>query len=183
MRVALTVVIIAGLGCLAWYLVTKKDIVNTLESKIVNRNTNTPSVNTTDWKTYSSNTYGFSFKYPGDWEITKDNIDNANRDAIGGGKEIKFAAARDSATLGINFEGGFEGVSYYKKGSIKNGKISIVQNEDWSQKFAANTVKQMALYIEKFDVNDSMIFVYNFQGDSNTATALFDQIISSFRFN
>ena len=33
---------------------------------------NTNSISTSNWKTYSSNKYGFEFKYPSDWSITEE---------------------------------------------------------------------------------------------------------------
>jgi hypothetical protein len=182
LKLVCAVILIGGLSYLGWYLITKKDAINTVKSIFtINKNTKT---NTANWNTYTSDTYGFSFEYPKEWEITRDTIDDASVDSIGGRKVLDFYAGKeDSATLKINFEGGFEGVSYYKKGEIKNNKISIIQTEDWSQNFALYSVKQIALYVEKFSAGDSMVFVYNYKGDSGKATALFDQIISTFKFS
>jgi hypothetical protein len=34
-------------------------------------NTNSATIDTSDWKTYTNQTYKFSFKYPPDWKVTK----------------------------------------------------------------------------------------------------------------
>ena len=44
-------------------------------NEVVNENTNSDQgseVDTSDWLTYTNDEYGFSFKYPKDWQISKD---------------------------------------------------------------------------------------------------------------
>ena len=52
-------------GCL------KKPVVN----QNANANTNTSEIDTSDWKTYRNEEYGFEVRYPGEWEVENEEKD------------------------------------------------------------------------------------------------------------
>jgi len=82
LSVLLTVIIIIVLGGVGYYFLNQnfKDQKADLEKQITDLQaqiktaqdalTSTLTADTSDWKTYSSDKYGFSFKYPDDWMKT-----------------------------------------------------------------------------------------------------------------
>ncbi len=72
-------VILIGGGFTYWYISDGKGSTTTTTSPTPTLSTakKSPSVSpsttadTADWKTYTNNTYGFSFKYPKDWKTTE----------------------------------------------------------------------------------------------------------------
>lgn len=81
LAVVLTIVIMAGLAGGGYYYLNKQQTKekNDLQAQIDDLNAKlvaekkaseaAAAVDTTSWKTYSSTNYGFSFKYPNDWEV------------------------------------------------------------------------------------------------------------------
>lgn len=49
---------------------------NSIVNSNTSTNTNTVAIDTTNWKTYTSTTYHFSFRYPSDWQITEGENNN-----------------------------------------------------------------------------------------------------------
>ncbi len=127
---------------------------------------------TADWQTYKNDTYGFSFKYPKGWILGKDERNTPT-----------FKINPDeTAQILINFEGGFEGASYYRKGEAKNNLLNITSKEDWTKNGASSN--QIVLYaVNITSNNDSLFLIYNYkENKNNSAVDLFDDILSTFQF-
>lgn len=73
------IVLVSALGYLTWWTCNQKDETATtipVTSTNVNSNSNTNSAATAGWKTYTNDTYGFSFKYPEDDVANGDKSDS-----------------------------------------------------------------------------------------------------------
>lgn len=81
--IILAAVVIIGGGLTYWYVTSNNssDITAAPSPTLTKTSSPTNSANqTADWKTYTNNTYGFSFKYPKDWYI--DEMVSANGIAV-----------------------------------------------------------------------------------------------------
>jgi len=65
------VVILLGGGYLGYYFWQKSQVKTTAPAI-------TDAISTADWKTYTNDTYKFSFKYPANWEVNKTEITDSN---------------------------------------------------------------------------------------------------------
>lgn len=75
--VLLIIVVLAGLGYAAYYVITSGNSATTTTTEQGSLNLATPTGSVTStadistWKTYTNDTYGFSFDYPSDWTISE----------------------------------------------------------------------------------------------------------------
>lgn len=175
--IVLAVVVILGGGFTYWNLKGNKSIVSPTTSPTPTLSTAkktptaSPSSSTADWQTYKNDTYGFSFKYPKDWTLGNDERNTPT-----------FKSNADgTAQLLINFEGGFEDASFYRKGEVKNNLLNITTKEDWTKNGNSNQIVLYAVNITRN--NDFLFLVYNYKDNkNNSAVNLFDTILSTFQF-
>lgn len=191
--VSAVVVVVFG-GALTWANVTSPS--DTADTSIISSAESTSKATTTTgsdavatttstdefsgWKTYNNTDYEFSFKYPGTWSIVSDTIKTATTTR----KTLNMDADGGSVSVMINFEGGFEGASYYRKGEVVSKKISVTKSEDWTEiESVMGRDKQIFMSVGDIGSGNSLVFVYTYITDGTTATKLFDKIITTFQFN
>jgi len=137
---------------------------------------------TANWKTYTNDKYGFSFKYPNTWTITNDKpgqtgFVDQNLTIKGDGSE--------EFQLWINPDGfGLEGASDIYTAKIQNGKFIVTSKEkrEPNSDFPELT-PQVAIGTVDDQTNNSYTLAYSFAMPDRTAElAKFDQILSTFKF-
>jgi len=147
---------------------------------------------TANWKTYTNDTYGFSFKYPSDWTVL-DNKKDASEDIT-----IKKDSKENPTMLVRVWDGklgfGWESANFDYKAKLENGKLSIIPVGDIGsavkkQIEAANGVGPTTLDGDDGTTDfsfgtDRWMFIdttFKYGGDSYRQT--FHDILSTFQFS
>lgn len=159
-------------------LTTETAVTTATDTTVASATTTTATTTdeTANWKTYTNDEYGFSFKYPGDWTITNNNpgrTGSVNYNLTIGGPDS------ENFQLWVNPDGfGFENASDFYKTEILNGKIMVNSKEPDS----SGAVGQV-FTSPMTSSNVSYVLAYNF-GLTNRISELekFDQILSTFQF-
>jgi hypothetical protein len=144
--------------------------------------TTTTADMTANWKTYTNDTYGFSFRYPNTFAVSEDknytSLDNKNA------QTIIIKNSTNSLTVWINPDGfGLEGASDRYTANIANGKINVtekIQNQP-SEEFPV--LDGRVVLSNMLHNNDTLVAAYNFDiKDRVVELTTFDQILSTFQF-
>lgn len=136
---------------------------------------------TANWKTYTNDTYGFSFKYPSDWSITNNTPGqngsvNQNLTIVGSGSE--------KLQLWVNPDGfGFEGASDFYQAKIEGGKLVVTSKEkrEPNSDFPELT-PQVVIGTTSGNANTFSVSYSFAMADRNAELLKFDQILSTFQF-
>ena len=136
-----------------------------------------------DWKTYTNTDYGFSFKYPRDWETKSRNTieSTAKLEIVSAPKNIGdslFGVSIKKTTLQKEIElvknifaqnSTFLGTDAITFANEQTTKLSFQNNTD-------NTIKPVIYIID----NNDYIYILNGEGSSNDLNV--NQILSTFKF-
>lgn len=135
------------------------------------------TTSTADWKTYTNSEYGFSFKYPKDWTISKDAF-------ASGGKYLDLNGDGIEFSVKVNADGyGVEWATDYYKGQINSqGKIEISSHEktnglEENPESGAATIWTMKYGENSFDVIDTFKF-----SQRAKSVEQYELILSTFQF-
>ncbi len=155
--------------------------VNKSNSLVTSTNTaDTPSKNeTSDWKTYKDETYGFEFKYPSDWVLQKNDPYGW---VVGKYPDYGFYlnVHNHPYTLGIE-----SGVNLYKKLSSVDGHKALIGGTEEYVLTTPPTEDSVYIEIETAPYSSSSHMIALNMGSNNHTKEMrkiFSSIISSFKF-
>ena len=142
-----------------------------------------PSAETASWKTYTNNNYSFRFNYPQDWKIsTQIGTDNSSffitliapnqRSQLGDNINIDVHDNRTNLSIDqyIRKIAGSDPYQY------KTVEVNGLQAREYLDLPEASYVRR--IYIK----HESYIYEISIQSDVDEYLAIFDQILSTFRF-
>ncbi len=170
--VIITVLILVGIiGFMSWSKANSYSAAqNEARQKgvILNSQPSSNTDETANWKTYTNSEVGYSFLYPSDWQIS------------GSGKDV--SAEKDNYKL--NFF-----IPPYKTGAIPSTDTYTTKNITINNKQYIGTIfwkdqNNKVLDFETVDIAKGLEihFYYKDQIYSDQYSAIFDQILSTFKF-
>ena len=139
---------------------------------------------TANWKTFSDNKFGVSFKYPPSWKIKLPNTDamcnedtiflGYNSEALGGCGSSNFALVTISNGVRVGY-GGISGCENEKTiKSLIGGKQALKCEYENSSFFKKR--------IEYYFPEDKFAILYTQQSNYTDQQTIFNQILSTFQF-
>jgi len=135
-----------------------------------------------DWKTYTNSQYGFSFQYPGDWNISDKMQSRGQTGRLG--ESLVVSGSNESLEIWANQASfGLEGSKYYYKVILANGKL-LVTSKDTDALFQPGGDQDGQVVIDTFDNNkDSYIMAYGYKlSEESLSLDKLNQILSTFQF-
>jgi hypothetical protein len=136
---------------------------------------------TASWKTYTNDTYGFSFQYPNDWTILSD---TAGTNGSVKNKLEMIGSGKEDFSLWVNPDGfGFEAASDMYQAEILNGKISIINHTENQPSAEFPELSGQAVIGTLTSSNITYVIAYSFDlADRTEELVKFEKIIKSFQF-
>lgn len=144
----------------------------------------TTAVDTANWKTYTNTDYGFSFKYPGDWNKEENNQNDFS--------DIIFSSANNSEVKnpliirvygGKTFSGHAGPNTYFDVSKSGTKKYFIGESDEFifpnGYGDAGGTTPPYI--VERFIKNNNTVYAFEFYGNTNLSDTE-NQILSTFRF-
>ena len=137
--VALATLIAGALGGY-YYGISKSQSTTTTTEKITTTTkvgATTTATETADWKTYTNSTYGFSFKYPKDWQLKENSGSNTDQAIVSVTSPETLKKIEDQKKNGQNFGPYAEDVSIYYYASVAD------EIENKANKLGATTLDEL----------------------------------------
>jgi len=173
--------------------------------------TSTPTTNTVDetanWKTYTNEAYGFSFKYPSDWSILKFNWSSDDHVAFGKTdiiQEPRVYIKLEKKPIGGT---GAEGLNFNYQAVLVDGKLQIISLDQIGAEIEKSIKAAKAFNVDPankglisptditgdagggnvgFGANEDSLLSFstqfNYYENTEMFRALMSKIVSTFRF-
>lgn len=183
----LIVVILAAAGFFGWNYLQKQKVVTPVVAPITTTEitpsimpstapTTTADISTADWKTYTNDKNGFSFKYPSDWTKGEDNVQSSATDVV-------FDKGKDNPLTVIVYYGsndGHGGATYFSE----NRNAQRTYTAGVADEFIfpnGNGYGQTIPYITERFIENGVVYAFEFNGGT-IITSQDTQILNSLQF-
>lgn len=144
---------------------------------------------TSDWKIYRNEEYGFEFRYPYGWEIVNDTLPKTARDTVARGNlqiANNLALEAPKLTLWVNplgFGMNPSDIRYELTPTEENGVKIITREEVPQSKENLNIDNQIIIFCKpvKLGIN-TYVFEFTFREGGKDYEPIFKQLLSTFKF-
>lgn len=184
--VGLVAAVAGGIIFVAWNTYQKEIIISDNFNEI-KKSANNIKSQTTGWKTYSNNIFGFSFKYPQDWEITSDALPKVLSKTAGPNDKLEItnnsAPEKPVISIWVNPEGfgPFPSDILYTLSSTSDEGIKVVKREVVKNQDGLVYITNTLPLGQTFGGNTYWLH-FSFKEGGKDYEPVFNQIISTFNF-
>ena len=196
--VLISVLVLVGIVGGAYFLLPKTQTKTTQQivPPITPQPTPTPN-QTANWKTYTNTKYGYSIKYPNTWYVIFPGNDGAEsinlksfqESAISQQEQHSLSLGKDKIMITLGFYGQINNSQPLLEWLKSNGKyvsnMTGVPQSVENSIIANKPVLKMNYQTGPFYVfsNGKNVFYVYFTPENSNLTSIFDQILSTFKFN
>ena len=134
--ILLLAVILIGAGLWGWqYWMSKTKTVTPITIVTPTVSSTPTTVSTADWKTYTNKDFGFSFKYPNDWNLTENKPSTINNTIVSVTKTVKKDGHMGMipGEVGITFYTSTKSATELRANDTNNQADSLIKNVSKSE--------------------------------------------------